>query len=154
MNSWIFLLILIVVALQAYQWYITSSTSSSEPPSSVPIPTTLPSSEPTSMVPSSLPSSVPTMLPASAPTPSVAIRFESLGENKRTLELNFETQKVVLDGLDGAILYSSMIDTTSLIFYLFINGTLFEFKYQSDARVGFLIQHQFDFDSVCVFRLI
>lgn len=78
--------------------------------------------------------------------------FETMVEPKRLLKVDFAKNAVDLDGLPGALLYSSA-QNLSMTAYLYVSGQMYEFKYEQEPNLGFLIRKQKDFDEICLFKL-
>jgi hypothetical protein len=126
-------------------------------PTSVPTtsPTSVPTSGPTTG-PTSGPTTVPTSGPTSVPTSGDQrlVTFKSIAKPDRLIQLSLDAKRVVMDGLEGAILYYQQTGEESFDVYFYVNGKFYEFKYENVPAVGVLIHKHRDYDTICVYKLV
>lgn len=123
------------------------------------VPTVSPTSSvaPTSSSPPSPLTSSPS--PSSSPSdgpiiPALMVTFKSIATPERLLQLSLDAKRVVMDGLEGAVLYYQHTGEESFDVYFYVNGKLYEFKYENSPQVGVLIQKHRDYDTICVYKLV
>jgi hypothetical protein len=56
---------------------------------------------------------------------------------------------------EGAMIYfQSTGEDGSFTAYLYVNGQLYQFKYENEPQIGILITKHSEFDTICVYRLV